>query len=261
MNALGNLDALDQPYDLRIAKAGAGHMLKTDPSMDGLRRDGEGQGILGCRRRLGNTLEQTHPFMEGVDADVPDILMRQAVRHHQFADAVNRRMRPAADRIGLHILVGHDPARTQVGPDTRHLVGLDGDGRRAGESLLGKDGGRNADHCTPARPVMEHAGAGDLAHHLASRAVIFGDADGLAELRGRQPADPRCERRDAKRVPRPGCVIVADGRMKRQTGTPGNLVAKRDQRQRLVPAIGPACSASASSAGITATPIWPLTGL
>ena len=78
--------------------------------------------------------------MEGVDADFPDIVMCQAVRHHQFADAVNRRMGPAADRIGLHILVGHDPARAEVGPDIRHFFGLDGDRRRAGEPLLGKDG-------------------------------------------------------------------------------------------------------------------------
>ena len=234
--ALGNLDTVDQAYHLRIAKARARHMLETDPPMDGLYRDGEGYRILRRCRRLGNALEKAHPFMEGVDADFPDIVMCQVVRHHQFADAVDRCMGPAADRIGFHILVGHDPARAEVRPDIRHLVGLNGDRRRAGEPLLGKDGGRNPDHGTPPRPVMKHARAGDLAHHLASRPVIFGDADGLAELRPRQPADPRCESRNAKGVPRPGSVVVADGRMKRQTGTPGDLVAKSDQRQRLVPA-------------------------
>ena len=62
---------------------------------------------------------------------------------------------------------------------------------------------------------MKHGGAGDLAHHLASWAVIFGDA---------------------KRVPRAGGVIVAGRGMKREAGTASNLVTRRDQCQRLVAA-------------------------
>ena len=80
---------------------------------------------------------------------------------------------------------------------------------------------------------MQHAGIRDLAHHLAARAVIFGNADGLAKLWRRQAAQAGRHGRDPQRVPGARRVIVGDGGMKRQPGPPGNLVAKRDEHQRL----------------------------
>ena len=120
--------------------------------------------------------------MEGIDLDVTDVIGAKTIRQHQITHAVDRRMCPAADRIRLYILRLHDPAAAKIGPEGCRLLSLDRDRRRTGKAAFGKDGRGDADHRTPARPVMQHAGIRDLAHHLAAGAMIFGDADGLAKL-------------------------------------------------------------------------------
>ena len=172
----------DHGLNGRVHQPVSRDLLDPDAAMNRLCRDGKGQRILRHRGAVGHALEQTGAFMEGVDLDVSYVIGAEPVCQHQITHAVDRRMRPAADRIGLYILRLHHPAAAEIGPEGCRLFSLDRDRRRAGETTFGQNGRGDTDHRTPARPVMQHAGVRDLAHHLAAGAVIFGDADGLAKL-------------------------------------------------------------------------------
>ena len=79
-------------------------------------------------------------FMESVDPDVPYVIGAKPVLQHQVTHAVDRRVRPAADRIGLYILRLNYPAAAEIGPEGCRLFSLDGNRRRAGETTFGKYG-------------------------------------------------------------------------------------------------------------------------
>ena len=56
---------------------------------------------------------------------------------------------------------------------------------------------------------MQHRRVGDLAHHLAARTMIFGNAESLAQLIVVQVPEPRRHGGDAEPVPGAGGVVVA----------------------------------------------------
>ena len=112
--------------------------------------------------------------MKGVYFDLLDLMCAKTMLLHQAAGALNRGLRPAANGVGFVILLAHVPPLTKICPIT---VGFfDGDGGSACKSLSRELGGSDPCHGAPARPVFEHSGMINAAHHLAPRAVIFSDA-------------------------------------------------------------------------------------
>ena len=182
------------------------------------------------------------------------------VHAHQVGGRLYRRLRPAAHRIRLEILLAQAPALSQIGPEIADLFALDHERRRAGEAGGGEVGGTRTRHRAPAGAILDHGGKVDAAHHLTARPVIFGDAQRLAGLCRIEAEAPRPDRRDAERVPRAGGVIVGGGAVGGDAGADGRPRSRpRDRSMKSCPAIlPPAASAKASAPGSTAAPAWPL---
>ncbi len=79
---------------------------------------------------------------------------------------------------------------------------------------------------------MQHRRRGDLAHHLAARAVILGNAERFAQLRFVKPAQACGDCRHAERIPGARGVIVAHRCMQGDAGPAGDFVADDQGRQR-----------------------------
>ena len=138
-------------------------------------------GILRLCGAGGHAGEQTGSLVKGADFERGDVPMCEAMVVHHLSDGVNGGVGPAADRIGLDVIIGHGPAGAESVPELRHIWRLNRNGRRAGEAALREKSGCEADQRAHARAVMEHRRVVNLAHHLAAGAVVFGDAHGVAE--------------------------------------------------------------------------------
>ena len=110
---------------------------------------------------------------------------------------------------------------------------LDRDRRRAGEAALGEHGGGQPGQGADPRAVMQHRRGGDLAHHLAARAVIFGNAERLAQLPVAEPSQACRHGGHAERIPCARRMIVRHGRMQCDAGPAGDFVADGQGRQCL----------------------------
>ena len=80
---------------------------------------------------------------------------------------------------------------------------------------------------------MQHGGAVDHPHHLAARPVIFGDAEGLAQLVGAELQQPRADGGHREGVPGAGGVIVRDRAVQGDAGPRTDLIAQHQRRDRL----------------------------
>ncbi len=149
-------------------------------------RDGHGHRersrILRGLGALWRARRQTQRLVKGGHLDPVDIPRRQAMPLAQVKRCAHRRLRPAAHRKRFEILLKDEPALPKVGPDIRNLGRFHRHRRRTGKAIRRQIGRRHPRHRAPARPILEHRGMVDAAHHLTAWSVILGDPDGLAGL-------------------------------------------------------------------------------
>ena len=123
----------------------------------------------------------------------------------------NRRLRPATDGMGLHILSQDFPVRTQGLPERGGFRIFDRHGWRARETLLRQQRCTHAGHRAPAAAIFDHRRVVDTAHHLRTGAIIFSNPQRVTSLLPIQPQRPHPHRRTAQRIPSARGVIVSGG--------------------------------------------------
>ena len=109
----------------------------------------------------------------------------------------DRRLRPAAYRIGLEVLLANPPARAQVIPVARGIVAFDRHRRRAGESARASSAAVTPAWAPQPEPSLTIDGEVADTRQLAARAEIFGDAQ---RVRGSgRRLSPEVSRRSPRR--------------------------------------------------------------
>ena len=206
-------DPGQQRQHTRIAQTIARDMRRRDLIMHQHRRSSKPQRILRLGRGSRRLHHQSRGFSKGPDRNPLHLLGLKPVRALEPPQRIQGGMGPATDRIGFDIVPDHGPVLPQIAPDMRQFRRLHGDRRGTCKAALGHQKSLRPNERPHARTVMQHRGIVDLAHHLAARSVIFGDAQRLAQNRRAAATQPRAQRRNAQGVPGPGRVIIARGRM------------------------------------------------
>jgi hypothetical protein len=92
--------------------------------------------------------------------------------------------------------------------------------------------------------------------------MVLGNTERLSQLFIVEAAQAGRDGGDAEPVPGAGRMVIGDSRVQRNAGAPGDFIPNDQRRQRFpAPLRSGRDSASAASAGTTATPMWPLVGL
>ena len=151
----------------------------------------------------------------------------------QLRRRLDRRLRPAAHRIGLEILLVDAPARAHIAPQAGDVIAFQGDCRRPGKAFARQTCRRRPRHGAPARTVLDHGRIVDAAHHLAARAVVLGNAQRLAGRCRVEPHDARADGRDPERHPGARRVIFGGRCVQRDAGADCHLVAENQMAERL----------------------------
>ncbi len=100
---------------------------------------------------------------------------------------------------------------------------------------LGKLGRRNAGEPAPGCTILEHGRMIDAAHHLRTRAIVFGDAQCMPRPVRIELQCPCADGSGGKGIPCPRRVIVGHAGMQGKAGPGGNLVTD-DQPGHELPA-------------------------
>ena len=117
---------------------------------------------------------------------------------------LDRRLRPAADRIRLEVLLADPPARAEIVPEGARIVALDRERRRAGETVAREQRRGDADVRAPAGAILHHRRRIAGAQDLTARTEVFGDAERLRGSARRRSAaaarrPPRSRARSTRR--------------------------------------------------------------
>jgi len=128
------------------------------------------------------------------------------------------RLRPAANRVRLEVLLGDEPSVTQIGPNAGYVSAFDCQRWRAGKATAGHQPGTDAGHRSPARAVLNHGRIVNAAHHRQAWAVVFSDAQCVAGLVLVEAKAPGGNGGAAQSVPGARGMIVAGGGVQSQAG-------------------------------------------
>ena len=181
--------------------------------MDKPRCESKPERILRLRGCLWQPCKKLSRFCKGAHVNTFDISLTQLMRFEQSSKRINRRMSPAADRVGLDVVQLNSPKLPQIGPMRRSLFSLHGNRGRTLKAVFCHQHSHRPHKRAHARTVMKHGGCCDFTHHLAAGPVVFCYAKRLAQHFGAITTQPATKSRYSQRVPRTRSMIVAHARM------------------------------------------------